>query len=80
MITLDMEKVLKQDFTIWKFNFALYLRSLMLLSPIILLFYNEHGLNANDLFFAKEFFIFLQFYLIFQSDICQTQNHVKTFY
>ena len=67
-----MEKTLKQDFTIWKFNFALYLRSLMLLSPIILLFYNEHGLNANDLFFCQG--IFYVFAILFDIPIGYLSN------
>lgn len=46
----------KLDINICKFNLVLFLRSLMLLSPVLLLFYNENGLNAGDLFFCQGLF------------------------
>jgi MFS family permease len=44
------------DFQICKFNIALFLRSVLLLQPIILFFYNENRLSVQDLFFFQGIF------------------------
>jgi MFS family permease len=46
----------KIDLVICKFNIILFLKAIMLLSPIILLFFNENGLNLSDLFFCQGIF------------------------
>lgn len=44
------------DFHIYKLNLALFLQTMLLLSPVMLLFYNENGLSAYDLFFFQSIF------------------------
>lgn len=44
------------DFNIIKYNTALFLRSIMLLTPVLLLFYQENGLTAKHLFFFQGIF------------------------
>lgn len=44
------------DTNIWKFNLALFLRAIILLSPVLLLFYQENGLTVKDLFFFQGIF------------------------
>ena len=44
------------DLQICKFNIALFLRAMLLLQPVILLFYNENGLSVQDLFFFQGIF------------------------
>lgn len=39
-----------------KFNIALFLRAILLLSPVMLLFYQENGLSVMDLFFFQGIF------------------------
>ena len=63
----------KQDFTIYKFNIALFLRTLTLLSPIILFFYNENGLETKDLFFCQGIFLF--FAILFDIPIGYFSNN-----
>ena len=46
----------KIDKNICKFNIALFLRSMLLLSPVTLLFYQENGLTVRDLFFFQGIF------------------------
>lgn len=44
------------DFQIWKLNIALFLRSFLLLSPVMLLFYQENGLTVQTLFLFQGIF------------------------
>ena len=44
------------DGTILKFNIILFLRALMLLSPVLLFFYQENGLTKSDLFLFQGVF------------------------
>ena len=44
------------DLILCKFNFAAFLRALLLLNPIILLFYTENGLSVRELFFFQGIF------------------------
>lgn len=44
------------DINIIKFNTALFLRAILLLSPIMLLFYQENGLTVKELFFFQGIF------------------------
>lgn len=46
------------DFNIVKYNAAFFLRSVMLLTPVLLLFYQENGLSAQTLFFFQGIFYF----------------------
>lgn len=68
-----IKKIKKQDFTIYKFNIALFLRTLTLLSPIILFFYNENGLETKDLFFCQGIFLF--FAILFDIPIGYFSNN-----
>lgn len=68
-----LEKLNQQDFVIYRFNIALFLRTLTLLSPIILFFYNEHGLETKDLFFCQG--IFLVFAILFDVLIGYLSNN-----
>lgn len=47
---------MKIDIQICKFNIALFLRAILLLSPVMLLFYQENGLTVKDLFFFQGIF------------------------
>lgn len=47
---------MKIDINICKYNFALFLRAVLLLSPITLLFYQDNGLTAHELFFFQGLF------------------------
>lgn len=47
---------MKLDIQICKFNIALFLRAILLLSPVMLLFYQENGLTVKDLFFFQGIF------------------------
>ena len=54
-----MEKKLvmpRIDLNLCKFNIALFLRAILLLSPILLLFYQENGLSVNELFLFQGIF------------------------
>ena len=44
------------DINIIKFNTALFLRAILLLSPVMLLFYQENGLTVKELFFFQGIF------------------------
>ena len=44
------------DFQIWKLNIALFLRAFLLLSPVMLLFYQENGLTVQTLFLFQGIF------------------------
>lgn len=44
------------DFNICKFNMALFLRAMLLLTPVMLLFYQENGLTVKELFFFQGIF------------------------
>ncbi len=44
------------DVNIIKFNMALFLRAILLLSPVMLLFYQENGLTVKELFFFQGIF------------------------
>lgn len=44
------------DFQICKLNLALFLRAMLLLAPVTLLFYQENGLTAQELFFFQGLF------------------------
>lgn len=46
----------KFDFNIYKFNLALFLRSILLLTPIYMFFYQENGLTVKDLFLFQGIF------------------------
>ena len=46
----------KLDAEICKFNITLFLRAVMLLSPVLLLFYQENGLTVRELFFFQGIF------------------------
>ncbi len=46
----------KYDIFIFDFNLALLLRSILLLTPVTLLFYQENGLTAQHLFFFQGIF------------------------
>lgn len=46
----------KFDINILKFNTALFFRAMLLLSPVMLLFYQENGLTVKDLFFFQGIF------------------------
>lgn len=46
----------KFDIHIWEYNLALFLRAAILLSPVMLLFYQENGLSVQDLFFFQGIF------------------------
>ena len=41
---------------IYKLNIALFLRAMLLLSPVMLLFYQENGLTVSELFFFQGIF------------------------
>lgn len=51
-----MVKPQRFDLNICKFNIALFLRAVLLLSPVMLLFYQENGLTVRDLFFFQGIF------------------------
>jgi MFS family permease len=44
------------DFNICRFNTALFLRAVLLLTPVTLLFYQENGLSVQDLFLFQGIF------------------------
>lgn len=46
----------KLDLHICEFNLALFLRAIILLSPVMLLFYQENGLSVKELFFFQGIF------------------------
>ncbi len=50
---LDLKKI---DSNICKFNIALFLRSILMLTPILLLFYQYNGLTVQELFFFQGLF------------------------
>ncbi len=49
---------MKLDVNICKYNLALFLRAVLLLTPIMLLFYQDNGLTAHELFFFQGLFYF----------------------
>lgn len=60
MEVIEIEKTAelssKFDFNIYKFNLALFLRSILLLTPIYIFFYQENGLTVKDLFLFQGIF------------------------
>ena len=46
----------RYDIFMFDFNLALLLRSILLLTPVTLLFYQENGLTAQHLFFFQGIF------------------------
>ena len=42
-----------KDFNLLKYNLAFFLRAMMLLFPVMLLFYQQNGLSAQELFFFQ---------------------------
>ena len=51
-----VEKFKNGNIEICKFNFAIFLQATLLLSPIMLLFYQENGLSVGELFFFQSLF------------------------
>jgi MFS family permease len=58
-----VEKNIGIDFNICRFNTALFLRAVLLLTPVALLFYQENGLGVQDLFFFQGIFYFVSILL-----------------
>ncbi|MGN0014488.1 MAG: MFS transporter [Candidatus Gastranaerophilaceae bacterium] len=60
MEVIEIEKTAalssKFDFNIYKFNLALFLRSILLLTPIYIFLYQENGLTVKDLFLFQGIF------------------------
>ena len=71
-------KLAKIDFNIFNFNAALFLRAIILLTPVMLLFYQENGLSVSDLFLFQSIFylssILLEIPVGFLSDLIPKKN------
>ena len=71
-------KLAKFDFNIFNFNAALFLRAIILLTPVMLLFYRENGLSVSDLFLFQSIFylssILLEIPVGFLSDLIPKKN------
>lgn len=55
-ISYIINRIINLDMALCRFNSALFLRAVLLLSPITLLFYQENGLTVSELFFFQSLF------------------------